>query len=62
MGSKQSITGATEWVFFQITFFGTKNHRKNDIFELSMVFLIFKYIGLTPGIPKGCFQHPQDVV
>ena len=34
MGSKQSIPGATEWVFFQITFFGTKNHRKNDIFEL----------------------------
>ena len=26
MGSKQSIPGATEWVFFQITFFGTKNH------------------------------------
>ena len=22
----------------------------------------FKNIGLTPGIPKGCFQHPQDVV
>ena len=18
--------------------------------------------GLTPGIPKGCFQHPQDAV
>ena len=34
MGSKQSIPCATEWVFFQITFFGTKNHQKNDIFEL----------------------------
>ena len=34
MGSKQSVTDATEWVFFQITFFGTKNHQKNDIFEL----------------------------
>ena len=22
----------------------------------------FKNIGLTPGIQKGCFQHPQDVV
>jgi hypothetical protein len=22
----------------------------------------FKNIGLTPGIPKGCFQHPQDAV
>ena len=22
----------------------------------------FKNIGLTPGIPKGCLQHPQDVV
>jgi hypothetical protein len=22
----------------------------------------FKNIGLTPGIPKECFQHPQDVV
>ena len=22
----------------------------------------FKNIGLTPGIPNGCFQHPQDVV
>jgi hypothetical protein len=22
----------------------------------------FKNIGLTPGIPKLCFQHPQDVV
>ena len=22
----------------------------------------FKNIGLTPGIPKRCFQHPQDVV
>ena len=21
-----------------------------------------KNIGLTPGIPNGCFQHPQDVV
>ena len=21
----------------------------------------FKNIGLTPGNPKGCFQHPQDV-
>ena len=29
MGSKQSIPGATEWVFFQITFFGTKKHQKN---------------------------------
>ena len=34
MGSKQSVTDATEWSFFQITFFGTKNHQKNDIFEL----------------------------
>ena len=33
MGSKQSISDPTEWVFFQITFFGTKNHQKNDIFE-----------------------------
>ena len=33
MGSKQSVTDATKWVFFQITFFRTKNHRKNDIFE-----------------------------
>ena len=32
MGSKQSITGPPEWSFFQITFFGTKNHWKNDIF------------------------------
>ena len=22
----------------------------------------FKNIGLTPGVPKRCFQHPQDVV
>ena len=22
----------------------------------------FKNIGLTPGIPKECFQHPQDIV
>ena len=22
----------------------------------------FKNIGLTPGIPKRCFYHPQDVV
>ena len=22
----------------------------------------FKNISLTPGIPKGCFQHPQDAV
>jgi hypothetical protein len=22
----------------------------------------FKNIGLAPGIPKTCFQHPQDVV
>jgi len=22
----------------------------------------FKNIGHTPGIPKGCFQNPQDVV
>ena len=22
----------------------------------------FKNIVLTPGVPKGCFQHPQDVV
>ena len=29
MGSKQSVTDATEWVFFQITFFGTKKHQKN---------------------------------
>ena len=34
MGSKQSITGPTEWSFFQITFFGTKNRQKIDIFEL----------------------------
>ena len=44
MGSKQSIPGATEWVFFQITFFGTKNHQKNnnlifyDSFEPKTVF------------------------
>ena len=29
MGSKPSIPGATEYLFFQITFFGTKNHQKN---------------------------------
>ena len=29
MGSKQSVTGATERVFFQITFLGTKKHQKN---------------------------------
>ena len=29
MGSKQSVVVATEWRFFQITFLGTKNHRKN---------------------------------
>ena len=28
MGSKRSIPGTTEWVFFQITFSGTKNHQK----------------------------------
>ena len=39
MGPKQSVAGPTEWSFFQITFFGTKNHRKNDIFELQMGFL-----------------------
>ena len=22
----------------------------------------FKNIGLAPGIPKTCFQHPQDIV
>ena len=33
MGSKQSVVVATEWSFFQITFLGTKNHWKNDIFE-----------------------------
>ena len=22
----------------------------------------FKNIDMTPGIPNGCFQHPQDVV
>ena len=31
------------------------------IFGLLMQFG-FKNIGLTPGIPKTCFQHPQDVV
>ena len=36
MGSKQSILDATEWVFFQITFFGTKNHQK-------MTFLNFRW-------------------
>ena len=34
MGSKQSVVVPTEWSFLQITFFGTKNHRKIDIFEL----------------------------
>ena len=34
MGSKQSISDPTEWSFLQITFFGTKNHQKIDIFEL----------------------------
>ena len=29
MGSKQSITSATKWWFFQINFLGTKNHQKN---------------------------------
>ena len=32
MGSKQSVVVPTEWSFFQITFFGTKNHWKIDIF------------------------------
>ena len=22
----------------------------------------FKNIGMAPGIPKTCFQHPQDIV
>ena len=34
MGSKQSVTGPTEWSFFKITFFDTKNHRKNYTVEL----------------------------
>jgi hypothetical protein len=36
-----------------------------DCFEPFFGFLMqfgFKYIGLTPGIPKGYFHHPQDVV
>ena len=28
----------------------------------SLCNLGFKNIGLTPGILKGCFQHPQDIV
>ena len=24
--------------------------------------MALKNIGLTPGIPKGCFQNPQDIV
>ena len=35
MGSKQSISDPTEWVFFQITFFGTKNDQK--IWTVSLV-------------------------
>ena len=30
MGSKQSISDPTEWVFFQITFLSTKNHQKKS--------------------------------
>ena len=30
MGSKQSITGPTEWCFFQITFLGTKKSSKKS--------------------------------
>ena len=36
-----------------------------DCFEPIFGFLMqfwFQNIGLTPGIPKGCFQHPQDIV
>ena len=31
-------------------------------FWIPYAILVLKNIGLTPGIPKGCFQHPQDVV
>ena len=33
MGSKQSVVVPPEWSFLQITFFGTKNHPKIDIFK-----------------------------
>jgi hypothetical protein len=36
-----------------------------DCFELILRLLLqfwFSNIGLTPGSPKGCFQHPQDIV
>ena len=40
-------------------------HRQLIVLNQFLDFLCnfgFKNIGLTPGIPKGCFQHPQDVV
>ena len=30
MGSKLSVTDALEWVFYEITFFGTKKSSKNS--------------------------------
>ena len=33
-----------------------------NLFLDSLCNLGFKNIGQTPGIPKGCFQHPQDIV
>ena len=30
MGSKQSVTDAPKWVFYEITFFGTKKSSKNS--------------------------------
>ena len=33
-----------------------------NLFLDSLCNLGFKNIGQTPGIPKECFQHPQDIV
>ena len=44
MGSKQSVVVATEGWFFQITFLGRKNHRKNRTVSL----LIHSLVILTP--------------
>ena len=33
-----------------------------NLFLDSLCNFVFENIGLTPGIPKGCFQHSQDAV
>ena len=60
IGSKQSVTDATEWVFFQITFFGTKNHRKNGTVSLvinsPIIFTLLYpkiYFSLISGLPTS---------